>query len=41
VAIVFVDAQLATGSRLRAEHRAARAAEDSARAADERQSDRD
>jgi len=41
VAIVFVDAQLATGSRLRAEHRAAGAAEDSARAADERQSDRD
>jgi hypothetical protein len=41
VAIVFVDAQLATGSRLRAEHRAARAAEDSARAENERQSDRD
>jgi hypothetical protein len=34
VAIIFVDAQLATGSRLRAEHRATRAA-------DERQSDRD
>ena len=34
VAIVFVDAQLATGSRLREEHRAARAA-------DERKSDRD
>jgi hypothetical protein len=34
VAIVFVDAQLATGSRLREEHRAARAA-------DEQQSDRD
>jgi hypothetical protein len=33
VAIIFVDAQLATGSRLRAEHRATRAA-------DERQSDR-
>jgi hypothetical protein len=33
VAIIFVDAQLATGSRLRAEHRAARAA-------DERKSDR-
>ena len=33
VAIVFIDAQLATGSRLRAEHRAARAA-------DERKSDR-
>jgi hypothetical protein len=34
VAIIFVDAQLATGSRLRAEHRATQAA-------DERQSDRD
>jgi hypothetical protein len=34
VAIILIDAQLATGSRLRAEHRAARAA-------DERQSDRD
>ena len=34
VAIIFVDAQLASGSRLRA-------AEDAARAADERQSDRD
>jgi hypothetical protein len=31
VAIVFVDAQLATGSRLRAEHRAARAADETAR----------
>ncbi len=35
VATVFVDAQLATRSRLRAEHRAARATQDSARAADE------
>jgi predicted NACHT family NTPase len=41
MAIIFVDAQLATGSRLRAEDVALRAAEDAARAADERQSDRD
>jgi hypothetical protein len=48
VAIVFVDAELATGSRLRAEHRAARAAnaairaaQDSARAEDEAARERD
>ncbi len=48
VATVFVDAQLASGSRLRAEHRAARAADaaiqaaqDSARAADEAARERD
>jgi hypothetical protein len=48
VATVFVDAQLASGSRLRAEHRAARAADAAARSADaaaravdERKSDRD
>ena len=35
VAVVVVDAQLASGSRLRAEHRAARAADEAARAADE------
>ena len=31
VAIVFIDAELASGSRLRAEHRAARAADEAAR----------
>ncbi|MFM7641713.1 MAG: hypothetical protein ACKO45_09205, partial [Cyanobium sp.] len=31
VAIIFVDAQLASGSRLRAEHRAARAADETTR----------
>ena len=41
VAIIFVDAELASGSRLRAAEDAARAAEDAARAADEQQSDRD
>ena len=35
VAIVFIDAELATGSRLRAARDSARAAEDAARAADE------
>ena len=41
VAIVFVDAQLATGSRLRAAHAALRAAQDAARAEDETARERD
>jgi hypothetical protein len=41
VATVFVDAQLATGSRLRTAHAAVRAAQDAARIADETTEERD